>query len=123
MSVQKPASLTGGNGLLVLEFVEREAASESAMRLGIPLSSAGLSLTDTASVLAGLRVQRCRTTVHKLDPEGRSRSSEGHGPNQVAIDETVIQANDRRYWLCEVADPATTRLASRAAIVRPEPPR
>ena len=45
-------------------FLEREATPKSAIKLGIRLHVAGLSLSDTASVLAGLGVDRHRTTIH-----------------------------------------------------------
>jgi len=52
------------SGGFELEFVERGATPEPAMNLGIQLHAAGLSLSDTVSVLAGLGVDRCRSTVH-----------------------------------------------------------
>lgn len=34
----------------------------------------------------------------------------GANPNHVAVDETVIQLNDGRYWLYAAVDPDTNRL-------------
>lgn len=58
------ARLVEGSDWPQLEFLEREAIPESAMKLGIQLHLARLSLSDTVSVLAGLGVERCRSTVH-----------------------------------------------------------
>ena len=52
----KPDRLTGFRTDFELDFVEREATPEPAMKLGIQFHAAGLSLSDTVSVLAGLGV-------------------------------------------------------------------
>ncbi len=44
--------------------MKREVTPESAMKLGIQLHLAGLSLADTVLVLAGIDVERCPTPVH-----------------------------------------------------------
>ena len=62
--MQETRRLIGGSDWPELAFVEREATPEPAMKLGIQLHLAGLSLSDTTSVLAGLGVERCRATVH-----------------------------------------------------------
>lgn len=49
VSVQESVRLTGCSDLPELEFVEQEAIPESAMKLGIQLHLAGLSLADTLS--------------------------------------------------------------------------
>ncbi|ELZ50495.1 transposase [Halorubrum coriense DSM 10284] len=43
--------LSGDNGYIELDFLEREVTPESAMKLGIRLHLAGLSLSDTVSIL------------------------------------------------------------------------
>ena len=93
-----------------LGFVEREATPESAMKLGIQLHLAGLSLSDTISVLDGLGVERCRTTVHNWVQKADLQPTEGRPPNHVAVDETVIRVNDQRYWLYAAVDPDTNHL-------------
>jgi len=62
--MQKFDRLTEFSGSFELGFVEREATPEPAMKLGIQVHAAGLSLSDTVSVLAGLDVDRCQSTVH-----------------------------------------------------------
>ena len=47
-----------------LEFVEREATPELLMKLGIQLHLAGLSLSNTVSILELFGVKRARSTVH-----------------------------------------------------------
>jgi transposase-like protein len=80
------------------------------MKLGIQLHLAGLSLSDTVSVLDGLGVDRCRTTVHNWIQKADLQPAEGCDPNHVAVDETVIQVNDQRFWLYAAVDPDTGRL-------------
>ncbi len=41
----------------------------------------------------------------QLGAESRLSIHRGEGPNQVAVDETVIQLNDQRYWLYAAVDP------------------
>ena len=55
--------VTGFRSGFELDFVEREATLEPAMKLGIQLHAAGLSLSDTVSILAGPGVDRARSTV------------------------------------------------------------
>ena len=61
------AHLDGSCERFELEFVEREATPEPAMKLGIRLHLAGLSLSNTVSILDRLGVERCRSTVHNWD--------------------------------------------------------
>ena len=93
-----------------LEFLEREATPEPAMKFGIRLHLAGLSLSDTVSLLDRLGVERCRSTVHNWVQKADLQPLDGANPDHVAVDETVIQPNDERYWLYAAVDPATNRL-------------
>jgi transposase-like protein len=52
-------------------------------------------LADTVSVLDGLGVDRCRTTVQNWIQKAELQPAEGCDPNHVAVDETVIQVTDR----------------------------
>ena len=108
--MQETRRLIGGSDWPELAFVEREATPEPAMKLGIQLHLAGLSLSDTTSVLAGLGVDRCRTTVHNWIQKADLQPAGGHRPDHVAVDETVIQVTDQRFWLYAAVDPATNRL-------------
>ena len=47
-----------------LGFVEREATPKLLMKLGIQLHLAGLSLSNTVSILEIFGVSRARSTVH-----------------------------------------------------------
>lgn len=105
--MQEFARLNDGSGCFELEFVEREATPESAMKLGIQLHAAGLSLSDTTSILASLGVERARSTVHNWVQKAGLQPNSGKQPNHVALDETVIQLNDQRYWLYAAVDPET----------------
>ena len=94
-----PDRLTVPSDFPELRFVEREATPEPAMKFGIHLHLAGLSLADTVSVLENLDVKRCRSTMHNWVQKAELQPTDGRNPNYVAIDETVIQVNDQRYWL------------------------
>jgi putative transposase len=103
----KPDRLTGFSTDFELGFVEREATPEPVMKLGIQLHAAGLSLSDTVSMLAGLGVDRARSTVHNWVQKANLQPTSGKAPNHVAIDETVIQLNNERFWLYAAVDPET----------------
>ena len=102
--------IVGGSDCMELEFLEREATPELAMKLGIRLHLAGLSLSNTVSILEELGVQRCRSTVQNWVQKADLQPLDGVDPDHVALDETVIQLNDNRYWLSAAVDPATNRL-------------
>ncbi|MFC6987641.1 IS6 family transposase [Haloplanus sp. GCM10025708] len=104
------ARLVGGSDCFELDFLEREATPEPAMKLGIRLHLAGLSLSDTISILDRLGVDRCRSTVHNWVQKADLQPLDGADPDHVAVDETVIQLNDEQYWLYAAVDPATNRL-------------
>lgn len=99
--------LTGIGSGFELDFAEREATPKPAMKLGIQLHMAGLSLSDTVSVLAGMGVNWARSTVHNWVQKAGLRSTDGKSPNHVAVDETLIQLNNERLWLYAAVDPDT----------------
>jgi transposase-like protein len=102
--------LNGGSDRFELGFVERESTPEPAMKLGIRLHLAGLSLSNTISILDNLGVKRCRSTVHNWVQKADLQPTDGADPDHVAVDETVIQLNDERYWLYAAVDPDTNHL-------------
>jgi len=69
-----------------------------------------LSLSNTVSILEVFGVDRVRSTVHnwvhKVDLQPESDQS----PNHVAIDETVIQFDDKQYWLYAAVDPVSINM-------------
>ena len=90
-----------------LEFVEREATPRLLMNLSIQLHLAGLSLSNTVSFLEVFGVDRVRSTVHNWVHKADLQPESGRSPNHVAVDETVIQLNNQRYWLYAAVDPET----------------
>jgi hypothetical protein len=104
------ARLSDGSDRVELGFVERESTPEPAMKLGIRLHLAGLSLSNTISILERLGVERCRSTVHNWVQKADLQPTDGADSDHVAVDETVIQLNDKRYWLHAAVDPETNRL-------------
>lgn len=104
------ARVNGARDWIGSEFVERERTPESAMRPGVRLHLAGLSLSDTVSVLEEFGVDRHRTTVHKWVKKATLQPATGRKPARVAVDETVIQLDDEQFWLFAAVGPATNRL-------------
>ncbi len=56
--------LSGCTDLIDLDFVERQWTPERAMKLGIQLQLAGLSLSNTVSILEEWGVERSRKAIH-----------------------------------------------------------
>jgi len=104
------ASLDGCIGRIELGFVEREATPRLLMKLSIPLHLAGLSLSNTVSILEIFGVERARSTVHNWVHKADLQPEEGRSPDHVAVDETVIRLNDEQYWLYAAVDPETNKL-------------
>jgi putative transposase len=80
-----------------LAFVEREATPRLLMKLSIQLHLAGLSLSNTVSILEIFGVERARSTVHNWVHKADLQPETGRCPDHVAVDETVIQLNDEQY--------------------------
>jgi transposase-like protein len=104
------ARLSGSISQIDLDFVEREATPKLLMKLSIQLHLAGLSLSNTVSVLDIFGVERARSTVHNWVHKADLQPEDGQSPNHVAVDETVIQLGDQRYWLYAAVDPDTNEL-------------
>ncbi|QGX94536.1 IS6 family transposase [Haloplanus rallus] len=104
------ARLSGHSDWINLDFVERERTPEPAMKLGIQMHLAGLSLSNTVSALGSLGVERSRKAVHDWVQKADLQPVSGKAPNQVAVDETVIRINDQQFWLYAAADPQTNEL-------------
>ena len=97
-------------GGIEVGFVEREATSQSLMKLSIQLHLADLSLLDTICVLELFGVDRVTSTVHNWVHKADLRLADGHSPDHVAVDEIVLQLDDERYWLSAAVDPETNEL-------------
>jgi len=104
------ASLSGSIDRIELGFVEREATPRLLMKLSIQLHLAGLSLSNTVSILEIFGVKRARSTVHNWVHKADLQPEEGRSPDYVAVDETVIRLNDEQYWLYAAVDPETNEL-------------
>jgi len=102
--------LNGNIDQIDLEFVEREATPRLLMKLGIHLHLAGLSLSNTVSILDVFGVNRARSTIHNWVHKADLQPESGHSPDHVAVDETVIQLNGQQYWLYAAVDPETNEL-------------
>ncbi|QSG16318.1 Transposase (plasmid) [Halapricum desulfuricans] len=109
-SMPENTRLSGSIDQINLAFVEREATPRLLMKLGIQLHLAGLSLSNTVSILAVFGVERARSTVHNWVHKADLQPESGRSPDHVAVDETVIRLNDERYWLYAAVDPETNEL-------------
>jgi transposase-like protein len=103
----KNARLDGCLDQIDVDFVEREATPRLLMKLSIQLHLAGLSLSNTVSMLEIFGVERARSTVHNWVHKADLQPEDGRSPDHVAVDETVIQLNDETYWLYAAVDPKT----------------
>ena len=104
------ARLTDSIDQIELGFVEREATPELLMKFGIQLHLAGLSLSNTVSILELFGVERARSTVHNWVHKADLQPEDGQSPDHVAVDETVIRLNGQQYWLYAAVDPETNEL-------------
>ena len=104
------ASLSGSLDQIELDFVEREATPRLLMKLSIQLHLAGLSLSNTVSILEIFGVERARSTIHNWVHKADLQPEEGQSPDHVAVDETVIRLNNEQYWLYAAVDPETNKL-------------
>jgi transposase-like protein len=102
--------LSGSIGQIDLDFVEREATPRFLMKLSIQLHLAGLSLSNTVSILEIFGVERARSTVHNWVHKADLQPEDGQNPDHVAVDETVIRLNDQQYWLYAAVDPETNKI-------------
>ncbi len=83
----------GSKGKAGLEFGEPEATPQLLTKLSIQLHLADLSLSNTILSLEIFGAQCVRSTVHKADLSLKS----GRSPDDVSVDETVIQIDDDQY--------------------------
>jgi len=104
------ARLTGEIGQIDLDFVEREATPRLLMKLSIQLHLAGLSISNTISILEVFGVERVRSTVHNWDQKADQQPESGRRPDHVAVGETVIRLNDVQYWLYAAVGSETKEL-------------
>jgi transposase-like protein len=102
--------LSGCSDWVDLSFVERERTPRQLMELGIRLHLAGLSLSNTVRELEKFGVERSRKAVHDWVHKCDLQPAEDEKPNHVALDETVIQLDEHRYWLYTAVDPETNNI-------------
>jgi transposase-like protein len=108
--VPKSTCLNGCLDEIELGFVEREATPRLLIKLSIQLHLAGLSLSNTVSILEVFGIARARSTIHNWVHKAELQPESGRTPDHVAVDETVIRLNDERYWLYAAVDPDSNEL-------------
>jgi putative transposase len=92
-----------------LEFVERERTPREIIEKGIRYHLAGLSLSNTVTLLEDLGVKRSRVAVHNWVQKADLQPADGESPDRVAVDQKAIRINDEQYWLYAAIDPETNR--------------
>ena len=102
--------LSGESDWIDLSFVERERTPRQLMELGIRLHLAGLSLSNTVRELERFGVERSCKAVHDWVHKCDLQPADNEKPNHVALDETVIQLDEHRYWQCTAVDPDTNSI-------------
>lgn len=102
--IARPSERSAG---IKLDFVERVGTPKRVMGLAIRLHRSGLSLSNTTSVLETSSFERARSTVHNWVLKPNFEPMDGRNPEKGALDETVINVVDARYWLYAAVDPET----------------
>lgn len=77
------------------------------MKLSIQLHLAGISLSNTVSILEVFGVRSDRSTVHNWIHKANLQLEAGRPPDRIVVDETVIRLNGEQYWLYAVIRNAT----------------
>jgi putative transposase len=93
-----------------LSFVERERTPREVIEKGIRHHLAGLSLSNTVTLLEDLGVERSRVAIHNWVQKADLQPAGGESPDRVAVDQKAIHINDEQYWLYAAVDPATNRI-------------
>jgi len=78
--------------------------------MGIHLHAARLSLSNTKQILDELGVKRGRTAIQNGVQKADRQPDSDVEPDQIAVDETVIQVDGERHWLYAAVDPETNRI-------------
>ncbi|SFP87677.1 hypothetical protein SAMN05216277_1111, partial [Halolamina pelagica] len=92
-----------------LDFVERERTPREIIEKGIRYHLAGLSLSNTVTLLEDLGVERSRVAVHNWVQKADLQPAAGERPDRVAVDQKSIRINDEQYWLYAAVDPETNK--------------
>jgi len=106
----KNPRLSGSSDWIDLSFVEREQTPRQLIELGIRLHLADLSLSNTIQRLYIFGVEWSRKAVHDWVHKCDLQPAEDEKPNHVALDETVIQLDEHRYWLYTAVNPETNKV-------------
>jgi len=106
----KNPRLSGSSDWIDLSFVEREQTPRQLIEVGIRLHLADLSLSNTIQrlyIFVSNGVARRSTIGFTSAIYSRQRMMK---PNHVALDETVIQLDEHRYWLYTAVNPETNKV-------------
>jgi transposase-like protein len=99
----------GDTNWIDLGFVEREVTPKPLMKLSIQLHSAKSSISDTVSILEDSDIELVRSTIHNWVQKANLQPIDGKKLDHVAIDESVIQLNDQRFWLYAAVNSDTNK--------------
>jgi putative transposase len=99
--------LDGDTGWIDLAFIERERTPRQIIEVDIQLHLAGVSLSNTKQYLERLGVKRSRAAIHIWVQKADLQPAAGANPDHVAVDKTVIQLNNLRFWLYDAVNSKT----------------
>lgn len=97
VSMQHDARLSGFSSDFELGVCGARSDARTGREAGYSATRGGLSLSDTVSVLAGLSVGVCRSSVHNWVQKACLQPASDNNPNHVAVDETVIHAYNQVF--------------------------
>lgn len=98
---------------MVVGFVEREATPKPFLKPDIRFSIAYLSLSNTVSIIERSGGLSVTSPVHNWVHDADRQSEDGHSPDHVAVDETVLELNDEQHWPYAAVDPEIDELRHR----------
>jgi putative transposase len=102
--------LTESTDRIDVSFVERERTPREIIEKGIRHHLAGLSLSNTGTLLENLGVKRSRVAIHTWVQKAHLQPGDGESPDRVAVDQKAIRITDEQYWLYAAVDPETNRI-------------
>ena len=94
-------------------------ASERIIEVDIQVHLAGLLLSNTKQYLEKFGVERSQTAIHNWVQKAELQPTSDAAPDHIAVDEMVIQVNDKHRWLYAAINPETNKFLH-VQLFRPE---
>jgi len=101
--------LNGSLDQIELGFVEREATPAFLMNFSIHPHLSDILLSNNVQFIEIFSVKCSRKAVHDWVQKADLQPESGKNPDYVTVDETVIQLNDKQYWLYAAVNTETNK--------------